>query len=152
MLLIALTISTLASAQSTWTYTEFAKVTNSSGTLFTLEYGIKSSGYNGRVKWRITNHTNTPVYAVSIAGKEYTLSNGKKVSRSGESITSTLGPGESKTTYSDPVNADENYGNWSDKNNNPVIRISLKTPMIRFATEKNGKKYGWDSAGIVKMN
>ena len=150
VLFIALISFTYVNAQSTWNYIEFAEVRNSSGTLFTLEYGIKSSGYNGYVKWRITNHNNTTVYNVSIADKEYTLSNGKKVSRSGGSITSTLGPGESKTTMSDAVNSDEHGGFGAKPNPATLTRLSLEQPMVKFAAEKYGTKYGWDSAGTVR--
>lgn len=133
-----------------WEYKTYAEVTNKTGVLFTLEYGMKKK-YNGYVKWRITNHTQMTVYDVSIANKEYTLANGKKVSRAAESLTSVLKPNDPKTTMADAVNSDENYGNWSDKNNNPVTSVLLKTPMIRFAAEKNGQKYDWSMAGTVKL-
>ena len=116
-----------------------------------MEYGIRSSGYDGYVKWRITNHTNITVYDVSIASKKYTLSNGKEVSRSMESITSTLGPGESKTTMYDAVNAADYGGSVTKTNPTTLSRLSLEQPMIKFAAEKNGKKHGWESAGTVIM-
>lgn len=143
-------VSIVSFAQSTWTYTEYAVVENAGGALFTLEYGIKTKGYNGYVSWRITNHTDKPVYHVKIADKEYILSNGNKRIMSGEKITVTLGPGESKTTWpSEPVNSSE-YTKQGFSN--PVVNISLKQPMITFQLEKEGeKRYGWDLKGTVKM-
>lgn len=138
-------------SQSNWNYTEFAYVSNQSGKLFSLEYGIHKNGYNGRVKWRITNQSNQTVYDVGISDKSYTLANGKVVKRLGERITSSLAPGQSKETMSDAVNSSENYGNWSDKNDNPVRYLQLATPMIKFAMEKNGTRIGWDQVGTVKM-
>jgi hypothetical protein len=148
--LFIFTCLTIAPNQNKWVYTTYAEVTNKTGTLFTLEYGVMKK-YNGYVKWKITNHTQMTVYDVGIANKEYTLSNGKIVKRSGESLTSTLKPGASKTNISDAVNSSENYGAWSDKNDNPVKSIRLKIPMIRFAAEKNGKRYAWSEAGTVKQ-
>lgn len=150
ILLVAFSVQ-WGSAQSSWTYTEFAKVVNGSGTLFKLEYGIKKNGYNGYVKWRITNLSNQPVYNVSIADKNYKLSSGAIVKRSGENITSVLQPGESKTTMADAVNSDENHGSWSDKNDNPVTYLEVATPMIRFAFERYGNKVGWNTVGSVRM-
>ncbi|TDY13831.1 hypothetical protein [Meridianimaribacter flavus] len=139
-------------AQSNWTFTKYAEVTNKTGTFFTLEYGILSTGYNGRIKWRITNHTQMPVYDVGIANKTYTLSNGEIVSKPGETFSRMLGPGESKESLSDAVNPMENYTkNWVTKNDNPIVKIHLDSPMIKFAAEKNGERYSWEKAGAVTL-
>lgn len=110
-----------------------------------------SEGYNGRIKWRLTNNTNATLYDLSISDKEYTLASGETVSCLGERITSTLAPGESKTTQSDAVNTTENYGAWSDKNDNSVVRIKLVTLMITFSLEKYGNRMSWNELGAVKL-
>ncbi|MGM5470475.1 hypothetical protein ACS386_09380 [Flavobacteriaceae bacterium LMO-SS05] len=118
--------------------------------LFTLEWGIKKSdnGYNGRVIWKFTNHTKTPVYFVTISNKEYTLSDGRKVSRSGEQLAYEVKPGETKNGSSpDSVNATENTGFWSDINNNPVVWVEAQKPVIRLAVEPKGQSYDWDNIG-----
>ncbi len=137
--------STAAVAATPWDCTKFAEVTNSGGALLSLDACISPKGYNGRIKWGLTNHTNAMIYSVSIADKVYTLSSGRVVKRSGETLSSKIAPGETKFTMSDAVNtAEKNY------KNNPVIKISLKQPMIKFATEKRGKRTGWESLGVIK--
>lgn len=147
--MVLLFASSTAFAKSNWDCTPFAEVVKEGSTLFTLASCITAKGYSGKVKWRLTNHSNMTIYGVSIADKVYTLADKKVVKRSGESLSSKIAPGETKSTMSDAVNSSENYGNWSDKNDNPVVRITLEQPMIKFATEKKGKKYGWDRAGEV---
>lgn len=134
--------------ENPWEYKTYAEVTNKHGVLFTLEYGMKKR-YNGQVRWRITNHTQKTFYDIGIADKEYTLKDGKTVKVSGESFVNVLAPNESKTSMPDSVNSSENYGNWSDKNKNPVITAVLKTPMIQMAVTKNGERYDWGMAGSV---
>ncbi|MFK5985330.1 MAG: hypothetical protein QM479_07880, partial [Pseudomonadota bacterium] len=123
--------------------TLFDEVKNSTGVLFTLDVCI-SSAYNGRVKWKFTNHTQSTVYNVSIANKIYTLSDSKVVNRSGETIKSKVLSGESTFTITDAVNTDENYGNWSDKNDNPVVSVSLGNPSIKFRNTIDGPIVSWD--------
>ena len=144
--LVALLFTVTVSAQSSWNYTIFNEITNSTGVLFRLEFGIRKSGYDGYVRWRITNYTkNVTVYDVSIADKKYTLSDGRIVSALGENIASTLGPGESKTNIEpDAVNTAE-HGGFSRKANPAGLKsVSMKQPYVQFAVEKNGKRYGWD--------
>ena len=148
MLLFA---SSTAFAKSNWDCTPFAEVVKEGSTLFTLASCISAKGYSGKVKWRLTNHTNMTIYGVSIADKVYTLADNRVVKRSGESLSSKIAPGETKSTMSDAVNSAENYGNWSDKNKNPVVKITLEQPMIKFAFEKRGKTHGWADGGSVVM-
>ncbi len=145
-LFFAFTLS--VQAQTSWNYTTYAELKNSSGTLFTIEYGIHPSGYNGRVVWKITNHTNTTLYNVRIARGEYTLSDGRRVERTTGNI-GRMDPGQSKTSSQISINTGENYGAWSDQNDNPVIRISLDTPMVLFSTERSGPVHDWGTYGTV---
>ena len=138
-------------AKSNWDCTTFAEVVKEGGTMFTLASCISAKGYSGKVKWRLTNHTNQTIYGVSIANKVYTLADKKIVKRSGESLSSKIAPGETKSTMSDAVNSNENYASWSDKNKNPVVKITLEQPMIKFAFEKREKKHGWGDGGSVVL-
>jgi hypothetical protein len=87
----------------------------------------------------------------SINKKYYLLSDKKNISKLSESMPSILRPGENKSNIADAVNTNENYGTWSDKNDNPVIGIKIDKPEIQFALEDNGKKYGWGEFGKVHI-
>ena len=138
----------LRAQSTTIKYTEFAKVVKNNAALFTLEYGIRSP-YDGEVRWRFTNKSNTTIYDVSINDKTYTLNDDKTVKCPGEEITSKLAPMDSKTSQPDPVNSDENKGSFSDKNSNRVKEINIKGPMIKIAKEKGGEQLSWDTFGTV---
>lgn len=138
-------------AQKNWDYTVYKTITNGGVKLFTLEYGINPKGYNGYVKWRLTNHTNKTIYDVSINDKTYTLSDGRVATQSGESMANTIGPGGFGTTMPDPVNSSE-YALNSDKNfENPVKSLSVEYPEIKFK-DKDGNEYSWDSFNNQRSN
>ena len=150
--IVLLAVCPAVHAQSdTWTYKEFARITKNGGTLFVLEVGMKSAGYDGYVRWRFTNKGNKTLYNIIISDKTYTLANGKTVDRSGEQVTLKLEPMDSKATEPDAVNSEENTGAYSDKNSNPAKRASFKGSIITFATEKDGTAKGWESYGTLEM-
>jgi len=142
-----------AGAQTIWNYTEYKTIYKDGVKQFTLEYGVNQNGYDGKVKWRLTNYTNTIYYNVSINDKRYTLSNSQTREASSETFFygTTFGPGQLLTT-TDAVNSNENYGNWSDKNDNPVTGVKVGYPEIELALEKNGATYPWDNLNAKNSN
>ena len=155
-LLIVLMIASFgilsSQAQSKWIYTEFAELYDGDNLFYTLEYGVKSSAYDGYLKWRITNHTGVAIYNVSIMDKEYTLSDGRKVSISSKKITTKLGGYEIKTTTVDVVNPDE-YGGFGDKNPATIKTLTIERPVIMFSvSESSFRLYGWgDDIGSIRV-
>ena len=137
----------MVNAQSGYTFVKYAAISNGSGELFVLEYGYKSSGYNGYIKWRLTNNSNTTVYNISIADKVYTMTDGRSIGRSGETISSRLSPGESKSTYSDAVNSDEHGGFGAVSNPASISQLRVERPMIRFSLQRNGSTQDWADFG-----
>ena len=81
---------TASQAQTGWTYHEYATISSANGTMFTLEYGVRSKGYDGLVKWKLTNHTQKPVYDVYIADRTYVLADKRVENRLGETMTTKL--------------------------------------------------------------
>ena len=148
---LACLISPLAlSAQSDWDFQEFAKVTKNKEVLFTLEWGTLKDGYNGYVKWRLTNHTAQTIYDIAFEDKVYTLSDGRTTKEWGQRVAGSLAPGASVVKM-DNVNASENTGGLTRRNSNPVKKVEIKEPMLKFAVEKGGERHGWELAGTLEM-
>lgn len=147
---LCLGVCSSAKAQSTVSYTEFARVSKNGAALFVLEYGIKSP-YDGYVRWKFTNNSNKTVYDVSINDKVYTLNDGQTVDRSGEQIASKIEPMDSKTSQPDAVNSSENTGTYSDKNSNGIKRLTVSRPTVELKTDKDGEKVGWDNFGTLEI-
>jgi hypothetical protein len=134
------TFNTL-SAQDNWTYHHYK---SSNDGLLVLEYGISKNGYDGYVKWRLTNKSNKTLLNVVMGDKTYTLQDQKTVKRLGGSISTILAPKLSATEMSDPVNSSENVGSFYPTNNNPVIQIEVKDPIVKFNLSNDGKTYNWN--------
>jgi hypothetical protein len=141
-------LSSTAFCQDTYSYKTYSTVIKNDAIIYKLEYGVNSHGYNGQVRWRFTNYSDITLYDVMINDKKYTLSSGETKGRSGEMMTSTLGPGKSvSSVVNDYVNSGENYGTYSDKNDNQVVDVSVKEPVIRFKIDKKGKSISWEPNG-----
>jgi hypothetical protein len=135
--------------QTTYSFKLYSTVIRNDAIIYKLEYGVNSKGYDGQVKWRFTNNSDITLYDIMINDKKYTLTSGETKGRLAEMITSVLGPGKSvSSVVNDYVNSAENYGTYSDKNDNPVVDVSVKEPVIRFKTDKKGKSISWEQYGI----
>ena len=132
IVLILFVLISVGSFAQSWNYRVYKTIEDVNGKIiFKLEYGTKEQ-YDGRAKWRFTNMSSETLTHVSINDKVYDFNNGK-IARSGESFSnSTVLPNQSITTLSDAINPSENYGNWSDKNDNPIVDVSVKKPEISF--------------------
>ena len=148
-LTLFLLLFTSLNAQSGYTFVKYAAISNGSGELFVLEYGYKSSGYNGYIKWRLTNNSTQTVYNVSIGDKVYTMTDGSTISRSGESIANSLSPVSSKTTMSDAVNSDEHGGFGAVNNPAMISQLRVNRPIIRFSLQRNTSSQDWSNYGSV---
>ena len=77
LMLIALFIgfnTMLLCAQDGWSYKKYATITNNNQEFFILEYGTNGSNYSKKqVRWRFTNKSDSTLYYVSIAKRNYIL-------------------------------------------------------------------------------
>jgi hypothetical protein len=105
---------------------------------------MTSANYNAcRAQWRLTNNTRAAMSDISIADKDYTLSNGMTISRSGERMRGTIESGGSVQTQSDPI--------YSDSTGVSVESVNLESPGITLAFYHNGKlmRMGWNELGTI---
>ena len=133
---------------SSWEH--LATATNSSGAKIVLEWrtyfftgGDAFTSRNTKAQWRVKNETNRTLYDVSIDNKTYVCSNEKEISRSGESVTSTLSPSETDSTMPDNL----------DREKCPRItgvHFDDLDTIIEFQIERNGRTYNWGEFGNVE--
>jgi hypothetical protein len=150
ILLLTLTVlvfscfSSISVAQSYWTYNEYARVTKNGVTMFIVEYGIASKGWDGDVKWKITNLSSVTVYNVFLEDHNITLSGKEPKHCLSQIFKSTLGPGETGTTEPD-------YLLTSAKNPPSLEKISFPKSIVTFKTDAKGERVGWEYAGNVSV-
>ncbi len=121
-------------------YRGFASFRNGVHEVMTLEYEVRDDGWG--VRWRVTNTSDKPYYDVGVEDKVYTMNDDSEVKRSGESCREgKLGPGESCVTLWDPVGYEGKP---------KVKKVTMKHPLVNFAMEKNGKRYGAGEVFEVK--
>ena len=141
-------MSTLQADDSAWKFYEHLELRQSTGKpLVKLAYGIKKKGYDGTVRWRVTNLTTLPLYNVSIGNKTYQLSDGRVIKKSGEGLTKPLRSGESETFLPDNPNPEDYLGN---KPNPASLRgVNTESPAVKFSLARGESAVDWARHGKV---
>ena len=152
LLLVIFAIQNETKAQGgSWEFYEYANVKNDLGVLMKLEYGIREKGYDGRIRWRITNMTENELYDVTIGKQQYTFGRDFNMTKKARRITKKIKANDSKSTKQIDLNSIENTGQFQDKNNNPFYLITIEEPVIAFKLSKDGALMNWAEWGTVTM-
>ncbi|WP_375752014.1 ankyrin repeat domain-containing protein [Vibrio sp. HN007] len=145
-------VSNKIASSKNYKYTKYAAVFKGGRPLFTLEYGVHKKGYEGRVVWRFTNHSDTMIETVSIQNGTYHMRDNTTRSKGSETISNKVQSGKSYATVYDTINATENTGSvFNPKNDNPPESISFEDAIIRLTFNyKDHFRLDWAEFGELK--
>lgn len=147
ILIVCFTSISLTPPADYWVYKNHSSLSKDGITFMVLSYGIRREGYNGYIKWRLVNKTNTEIHDLQINNRVYIMSNGDSISLPPLSfLKKTIGPGEENTTTPDKINPDSYQ---TDKLTVKSVKVNVPEIKVRF--KPGGKHHEWNSLGEVSV-